>query len=213
MTVKTAVMIALGSLVFAAGSAEAKQYYRYTDEKGGVHYVEDPLQAPTEYRDRVVEAGKEIQIEPSADPLERARNRALKLWDRLTQATQPGPPELSLPPMGVLGLTWYTLRRTSLFYGLAVEAVAFLLFLAAYYHAQAYSSAQRRGYRLSLSGAYLALLLSSSYFLLLPQLKAFLYQIEVNAHMSASSGDLAEGARARMETYRDFAREWAERLP
>lgn len=209
------ILLALGIAVLGF-TARAAQYYKYQDDQGAIHYLEDPNQAPEKYRNRVQPV--DAQISEEVNPNETLPGRWWRLSrrfldDALDRLRYPRP-SLAIPPARLAGLVWFTLKETRLIWTLIGEAVALIFFLAALVMARQYpTQRERRRYSYSLCLAYLILLGSSGLFLVRPQAKNFFVQADLNAELVLSTGQLSEAQEGRMIRFRESAQAWARRIP
>ena len=207
-----------GALVFAGImifglTAEAKDYYRYRDDRGGMHYLEDPNQAPAQYRKRVQLVQAEVVQEEVQDEnlLHRWQQRAQEWWEHLGEQQSP---EDELQDLRLGGLIWYTLRETWLFYTLLAETLALLGFVLGLWYAQDYpTQRERRRYTIGLIAVYIILLFTSATYLVRPQLKNFFTESAVNADFILDRGGRSEAEQAALTRYRAAALDWAKRIP
>jgi len=205
-------LLAAGIMILSQ-SVQAKVYYRYQDDQGGIHYLEDPAQAPPEYRDRVRPAGTDISEDDGSGGgvLKRWWRRAEEGLGTMGAWFKGGE---MLPTLNLRGLIWLTLKQTWLIYSLAGEVLALILFLVGLWFAQDYpTQRERRRYAVGLILAYAGILLFSNLFLVRPQLKNFFSQSEVNAQIILDAGYLSESERDGMTRFRDSAQAWANRIP
>ena len=209
------ILLALGIAVLGF-TARAAQYYKYQDDQGAIHYLEDPNQAPEKYRDRVKPV--DTQITEEVNPNETLPGRWWRLSrhvleDALDRLRYPRP-SLAIPPARLSGPIWFTLKETRLLWTLIGEAVALVFFVAALALARQYpTQRERRRYSYSLCVAYLVLLVSSGLLLVRPQLKNFFVQADLNAELVLSTGRLSEAQEGRMIRFRESAQTWAKRIP
>jgi len=209
------ILLAMGIVILGL-SAWAAQYYKYEDDQGAIHYLENPSQAPEKYRDRVRLV--QGQISEEVNPNETLPGRWWRLtrrWveDTLDRLRYPRP-SLKFPPARLAGLIWFTMKETRLIYTLIGEAVALVLLGVALVIARQYPTRQeRRRYGYSLCLAYLVLLVTTGLFLIRPQLKNFCAQADLNAEIVLSAGNLSEAQEGRMIRFRQSVQTWARRIP
>lgn len=195
---------------------EAAQYYKYEDDQGAVHYLENPAAAPAKYRDRVRPV--EAQIIEQANPRETASQRfwrkALRYKEDLWARWRYPRPALELLPRNVRGIVWFTLKQTRLIYTLAAEVIGVVVLAMALWAVRAYPTRkERRLYAAGILLVYITLFLAAGWFLVLPQLKHFFVQAGHNAEMVRNAGGVDSDQADRLLRFHQFAQTWAGRIP
>ena len=194
-------------------AAEGKQYYKYRDRRGVTHFIENPNEAPREYRNQLQEVTAVVgQEEVSGESmLQHWQRRVRDWWGGMGEARNLDE-ELANRKLG--GLIWYTLRETWLFYTLLGELLALVLLGMGLWYAQDYPTLhERRRYTLGVIVVYAVLLLTSANYLLRPQLKNFFAQSVVNADLILDKGGLVEADQARLTHFRESALTWSNHIP